>query len=486
MKIAIIGSGAAAFGALGYLTDEQCPAASIDIISPLCVSELDNDVLNDGAIRNFYRSCKRTLVPAKINVRAGVSDREEPYQRKDTNLLLWGCSALPYPADDYETLTRFDSSDFASALKKISEMMPISGARDDKLSAFLGADHLNEMPVKSHRKLKGFMPFLNKSETDHKCLAGTPHIALTHNIAASAKPCDCFINNCSQHTLFLMYQFQHVSNAWGKKIRRIDGCVTDIDWERSSIVIEETNTETVQRKTYDMIFVCAGAFGTAELLLESKYADQIVVHDTASYVVPFLSFGAWKVKKEENFFSLTNLVAFIETRKVTKPERSFIQFYPTSRYFLRRWFPLTVWWVADLITNLLSRYLFIAVIYLDDNSCATVTVTKRPHAAGERVSAKTPKRSGAAVCAVVKVLKRMLGYRFFPLALRRANTSHHFGKLEADGKLLADGDDFFSSKNIYFCGSSVFRHLPASSPTLSICAHGYLVAKAAFEGHVSR
>ena len=486
MKIAIIGSGAAAFGALGYLTDEKCPAASIDIISPQFAARSDNKVESNSSIRKIYKACRRTVVPEKINVRAGVADSEEPYRQKHTNLLLWGCSALPYPADDYETLTRFDRADFASALGKISEMMAISGDRDDKLSAFLGAYHLSEMPIESHWRLKGLTAQLNRSETDHKCVAGTPHMALTHNVGASANVCDCFINNCSQHTLFMMHQFQHGCSAWEQKVRRIDGYVTEIDRDGSLIINEGKNKKNVLRNTYDKIFVCAGAFGTADLLLKSKFADQAVVHETISYVVPFLSFRGSKMQKKEHYFSLTNLIAFIENRKVAQPERSFIQFYPTSRYLLRRWFPLRIWWVADLITKLISRYLFIAVIYLDDHLCAQVAAIENLKVASTTASVETPKRTKSAVRTVVRVLKQLLGFRFFPLAIRRAATSHHFGKLKVDGKLLADGDDFFSSKNIYFCGSSVFRHLPASSPTLSICAHGYLVAKAALEGHERR
>ena len=147
---------------------------------------------------------------------------------------------------------------------------------------------------------------------------------------------------------------------------------------------------------------------------------------------------------------------------------------------LRSWFPLFLWPIADHITSLISRYLFIAVVYLDDRFSSLHKVSLDNTNNLQSHEKVMPENCKQTIKLIVKLIKRAAGATsFVPIFSKSARTSHHFGKVKVDGKLLYEREIELKKRGIYFCGSSVFKYLPPSSPTLTVAAHSYLVAKEA-------
>ena len=336
-----------------------------------------------------------------------------------------------------EKIANFSEIDFFEAYKEVTKAIPIAGNDNEPIIDVIGSEHLSLPCLQMDHTLSKLAKELNYRAADYQIKSGTAHIAISGIAQNASEACDCFINNCRVHTTFSLRDFQARILDFNIKINRVDGYVTKMDLNKKILYIKLSNENKTIKKSYDIVFVCAGAFETAIIMGNSENKTAFEIAENTSYVVPFLSLRKSVTLDTPPSFSLTNAVSFITYQNSTKEETSFIQFYPISRYMLRSWFPLFLWPIADHITSLISRYLFIAVVYLDDRFSSLHKVSLDNTNNLQSHEKVMPENCKQTIKLIVKLIKRAAGATsFVPIFSKSARTSHHFGKVKVDGKLL--------------------------------------------------
>lgn len=486
MKVAIIGSGAAAVGVLRAL-EEWSPKSDVTVFErgPILQSNLETtdppDRWTDEYYRTLYKYIRKKngiqfpppkthfgLNPAK-NLTSGTGKVFE--SRLEGGLTnFWGGSVFPYTDEDL-TEWPIDASDLEPYYQRIADMMGISG-RKDKLSDHLGVDFVNRPPVETSKMVEHLEFVVNAdfSINPYSVIAGASRITIETR-DGKENQCvysgECMVG-CSKGAIYSARKDINRYQKTGLISRLVKAEVRSIKIKTRRIELDNSMTES-----FDKIYIAAGCPGSTEIVMRSlDISDNLSMSDNELFSFPIIYLGRdLREEDVEKYLALTNLILLCIPER-NEEKSAYIQIYPSFDYLWRYYVPIGLWRYIQPLANLFRRRLLWARLYLhsdyskiysvsmDDNSKLSINLDRAP----------TPLKN---IDGLWKSIRHAIGQQGFyvpNLPPIRSPSSYHYGSSLPYGNGFTNIEGEISD-SVYLCDSAAFNNGPAPSPTFTIMAN---------------
>ena len=493
MKIAVIGSGAAAFGVFQGLAKRS--EVQIDHFDP---GQTPSDkLLPDGEPASWSRSQVASIYKSvRKHGGSGIPLPKSHFGDAPKQLSVdgkpriwisdfpgglthyWGGTMLPFLGADLEGWP-FSAAELRPYYKHISSVVGVAG-RADGLSELYGSDFITRPEITAH-------PYLDRlATTSHGARAGEILFSLGLNRTAletrqnSANSCvscgECMIG-CFRGSTFSTSQILNPRKSTLPRVDRINEEVWRIDPD--SGIVETRNSHMGTHGPYDRIFVAAGCLGTTGIVLRSNN-DQRPVNfgDSFSFNVPLISFPQRGFDEFGAHFGLANTL-MVATDQTNGRCGAQAQINPTVPHFWRSAVPSFLWELANLAGYPLRRHLHWVRMYLPPVYANQYALTLNSDG---RLTAnyKPPENAKSEARRILKAWDRTLrkkGYRLVLPLLSTGGTSSHYAASLSDHKRFNIDTQGNCGRRAIICDSSVWPETPVQSPTFTIMANAMRLAE---------
>ena len=477
MKIAVVGKGAACLGVISALQNSQKKIDKVDIFAKNQLSTKKKKIFSSKDINSFLKSINsNSIIPNKINIQEQVSDNQDLFRESYDPMMLWGTSFLPFPSNELHFLN-INKKKIYDSYREIAKIVPISGVNNDNIEKYLEITFSNKIHPTVDNNVECIINLLNKKEeTRFKFISGKSRLALkNHERNKINAKCSCIINNCEKHDLYLANDIEQYIKDTNLNFQIISASVDNIDFQEKKVSFYIKNKKEQMQRTYDLIFICTGAKETALLLKKSLNSENVSVSESSSFIFPIIATNKNIFLSNDYSFTLTSAVSFIQDNARNK-ENHFLQIYKSSESIWMNFFPKFIWPLNRVFSFFLSKIIFFGVIYLDDRNSIKYKFYDKKNINFKKIEKNNSKFKAKLI---IKNLSKKLGKSFFALNLftHTKKTSHHFAKVIIEDNPLSELNENYKKQGIYFCGSSIFSKVPASSPTFTIMAHSHMIAR---------
>ncbi len=497
-KFALIGTGAAAFGAALALSDTGGGPSDVELIGPDDGSDLselasrDPRTWADEDYDRIHRSIRaavglkfpppRTLFGETIDRYPLTGGTATLWRSERFGGLanFWSGAMFPLTLRDWETWT-VDAAEFAPHYRRIAEVVGVAG-RPDAIDHFYGTSYVNRPPAPcsalNERLISGVNA--NSRQGDVRVLAGVNRLAIEtrDGHAHACVSCGECMYGCFRESLFRP----------GKPLRTM---VTDqrLRYRRVAVhrvepgsggcrVVFRDGDSTV----YDRVILCAGAIGTSEILLRSFGApgDSMMIDDNEIYMFALINLASG-IEKQRDYMSFANSVVGIMP---DDPSDSYCQaqIAPFMEYLINYYAPRSVGKALSWLKANLRQRILLGKLYTGGPTAARFALALTSTNDIERAVIRT----GLSQQAARRALKAMSGaygrqgFKMLPIPAMRAKTSSHYvGNLSTAPLGLRLNPAGQLSPGLWVADSTAFPHSPAQPLTFTIMANAHRVATAA-------
>lgn len=504
-QVAVIGTGASAFGAVSALEPlVRRGLVSVTVIGP-----------DDGSVdrkNGFPPGDPRQWAPEEYDelhrkVKSGIEKSFPPPRSQfgatldrclpgaDTSLFqtsafgglgeFWSTAMFPLRQTDLEAWP-ISFGDLEPYYQAIADRVGVAGDPD----AFPGMfphTFVNRPPVRP-TPLAGHLveTFNRDADPRYRAVGGTNLLGVETRLDQSngCVYCGGCLYGCFKGSMFRPGPvlrrriqdgtLQHVPAAARSVDRAPDG--------RLRVLLEDGES-----LSFDRVFLCAGAMGSSEVLLRSMGATdtEVVISDNEMYNFP-IAYKGLRAKTFTDHFAISTSVLALEPTQAAEPEVEYGHVLITSLpdklldFYVRKrmWRPFR--WPRR---QLRGRFL-IAQMYV--GGATAVQYGLRVGTDGKRHLRSI--RHGASDEAgrrQIKAVKRNLrGTPFMlpPFPLKRASTSfHYFGGFGPGNPLTTVGADGQVMPRLHVCDSSVFPSSPAQPFTFTLMANAMRIVTSAMD-----
>jgi len=500
LKIAIIGSGAAAVGVLRAI-EEWRPQAEVTVFDqaedPTGPFFTDQEPAHRSSAyhRDLYRHMRRTiglkfpppktnfgLEPAKRRIPDWGNVWESGMRGGLTN--FWGASSLPFTDDDLHGWP-IKAADLSPYYSRIAEMIGISGGYDP-LGTYLGNDFVNRPPITRPPVFDKLQNAINDpaAAMPFRVAAGTGRLALEtrkdrSNRCIYSGAC---MTGCSSDSIYSARRDIERYARSGLIQSFIRGTVLAVHSNPLRLKVKTESGEQ-EHGPFDRVFTCAGCIGSTEIVMRSLgLRSGPLVTDNSVYTFPIIYTGLpLKQPQDDQHFAMTNLLAYCIPGHMDG-RVAMIQVYPSIDFLWRYYFPVWFWPLFQPIGNLLRRRVLWGRVFLHgdysqqyalkllESDQLALSLTRRPKALTE-------------VPGLWRSIRKTIGRKGFfipPLAkIRHATSSHYAGSLPlGEGPIGVNGAFL---PGAYICDSAGFTNAPAPSLTFTIMANACRIAHGALQ-----
>jgi hypothetical protein len=490
MKVAVIGSGAAALGVLDFFSTLG-PSSDITLIdrerrgSGELVPRWTQESLRDfySRIRSEYGHC---FPPPKTNF--GVTP---PKQRVEGwgkvwdgghggLTSIWGLSALPFSARELEGWP-FGRSELDPHYASIAKRIGIAGERDS-LNEWLGDDFVNRPPIKRTPLATLLAEKINScvTGTTFRFIAGASRLAIetrSERSNACVSCGECMIG-CPQQA---MYSTVRDVDAWRRSSlisRVVVGRVLAVDSNPPLVTVETEDGRRQALGPYDRVYVCAGCINTTEIALRSLgRREPLRIVDNSAYTFPAVYTGPALPKSVEqhSYLGLANIIVHAVPR-VSTAQPVQIQIYPVFDHLWRYFTPFALWRAVEPLGRALRRRVLLARVFLHGDHSQRYVLDLQ----GSRPAMLSLVECGTMLCRIPDLwsdIRSIFAASGFAVPMRptRQRTSSHYSSSLPLGKNPV-GIDGSITPGVYLCDSAVFPTAPATSPTFTIMANARRIA----------
>ena len=455
LNVAVIGSGASALGVIKTLLAKKninITVISKNIDAQNVVFEKKIKSNNKNIRSNFDKPLLKFPISKKYSFvnhisSGGLSD-------------YWsGSLAIP----DKLELKKWglDKLNFDKYYKTLSKIIPISGEKNNR-NHFLPNKYINEKCINISSILSSFLDnfkknknlyisknfvsiFLTKKNSNNNCISCT----------------DCF-NGCIQDSIF------RPSKEINKLIK--NGYVEYINQNVNKININKKNRIKLNKKnkSFDKIYLCAGAVATAKIIMKSLGfpKKKLFIYDIPSHTYACIQlFNNQKFKS--NFFGFSNLAIKLNMKNI----KNYILCGNLPSNIFKKIFKIN--FISRIIKNIITNRVFYLQIFGDQNNYHSLYFDKK-------YNLKIMKLCSFNSKSILKKLNRFfLNQGFYiPLFFKLDNSSAHYSSNLFDAYNTGDNIRGIFKKNLYICDSSVFNAPSSSSShTFFLMANACRIAK---------
>jgi hypothetical protein len=389
---------------------------------------------------------------------------------------FWGATMLPMTAEEASE-AGFSPETLVESYQAVAKLVGVSG-RSDGLTPAYGCEYSTIPAVEQLKGVQGFSEVMNRKSN----VAGYHFFSGVNRVAVNTKP--DHKNSCVYCGECLLGCFREsIFNSKNRLSEMMTQGVLSLVNERVVKVHRSENGATISTGTsdyhFDKVFLCAGAVGTAEILLRSfAPQEEVILSDNSICQVPILNFSSHSDELKSKYLSLTQAITVIKEGEGSSPQNiAQMQIYPNFDYLWRSAVPEFLWpllsplveWSRD---RLLWGRLYTHGSYgwkyqLSLNSEQELKINLMQHPVKE-VSKKFIK---ALACQL-----KGSGYRVVDFKPMFAKTSSHLA-IKKPASLQIDSLGRIAN-NIFVCDGAYFEESPATSLTFSIMANSYRIGKA--------
>lgn len=488
MRIAVIGSGAAAFGVLDRLAavSEPPEVTLVDRGEPGAPAHSPDDWRPED-IRRLYRELRSThgttfpppktnfgLAPSKRKVEGWGAVWDSGHYGGLTN--LWGLSCVPFTDDDLRGWP-IGRQELAPHYAAVAARVGIAG-RHDSLNEWIGDDYVNRPPVPVPPIVTALADSINRCDSaqTYRVVAGATRLAVETrpDQATACTACGECMLGCPRGAMHSTVPSLDAWRATGLVSRVVEGRALAIDRDARAIHVEAGNGTRETLGPYDRIYSCAGCLGTTEIVMRSLgMTEGPLMTDNSVYTFPLVSTRGAPAGPydQRRYLALTNLLVWVAPRHPNGPSAQ-IQVYVIFDHLWRYFLPPQLWSLFAPLASSVRRRLLLARLFLHgeySQRYALRVETSRP-ASLHLAAPGTALKEIPGLWGDIKATFGCGGFRAVGLALTRQKTSSHYSGSLPLGKGPV-GLDASIARGVYLCDSSVFPTAPATSPTFTIMAN---------------
>lgn len=402
---------------------------------------------------------------------------------------VWGAAVLPYRQADIEAWP-VRASDLAAHYQAVSEFMPISGAPGGDLQdLFPDFDASGLRPLASGPQARELLDRLSRQQTRLRA-RGVAFGPARQAVRGDCHLCGQCLHGCpwsmiysAEQTLNQLRQSERFTYQPGALVSRLSQ-----DGEVCRVLLADGTQITA-----DKVFVAAGVYETARLVLASLPDNDrsLTLQDSRQFFLPMLH--RWGNRQDPANAPLHTLTkAFIEIDDDTvSPYLTHSQIYSWNEFYARemienygRWLP-----GSRAVFEALSKRLLVAQTFVHSEHCDQVELrldakTNRlvPTIVPNAEMKPTIKRAAAALArAMSKAGLQPLG---FAKRIEGPGASFHSGGTlpmsDAPGLLQTDPLGRLSGfEQVHIVDASVLPSIPASTITFTVMANAHRIGSLA-------
>lgn len=477
-KIAIIGSGASAFGVISQLNEKNFKG-KIEIIDNHDISEIfysqnsqvpeykkksKKDVLEIHKKNGFKfppPKCYYGLLPKKININNSKIKLNDSCNFGGLTS-FWGGSLLPFNETELKNwkIKRFHLDEY---YKKVSKYIPISGEYNN-LNIYYGDCYENNDPINPIINHSLIEKNLLSNNDELKYFVGRPKLALKYsNSFHNCNYPGICEKNCNNHNIFKTNNFFENFIKSNENVSYINDKVLSINTRNNSI-----RGKRNLYSNFHKIYICAGAINTSKIILNSfQEIKSLKFFDNTIIQTPFLDLN--KNNETRSNFDLTQMQ--IVSQK-NNSEGTMYQVYYSSPYLIDFYLPYKL---KKIFKNLIDNYSK-KIIWLRGYSKSTnnnnYIISKKNNKFFIDIEKRTNKKlMDLELKSLKKILKKNKFYSLNKLNFFSQTSSHYGCSIPYGDKNFNLNTNGEIAKNIFITDSSVFNSLPSTSPTFTIIAN---------------
>lgn len=478
MKLAVIGSGAAAHAVLAEIR-ARVPAASVDVYDG---QEPGNSMPEPSTPADYdrvYKSLKRreglSFPPPKSHFGKNVDSRpqaqiEDDWQRPGGLTNYWGATCLPFSDKDLRAMG-LSRSQLDPYYERVGALLNIAGDAESPL-ALRHQHRFIQAPAPARLPLFEQLDSAINQSAQQRFAAGGNCLALD---TAAQSPTSCTycghcLAGCYRQALFCSasdsarVKHPEAVQYRGALVERIDLASRKLYFRNGAR--EECSS------AYDKIFIAAGCVQSTAIALRSMgLTDPVTLFDNA--IVQFaMVYSGSAVARSSQYFALS------QTLVTCAESDCLVQVYPFADHFLRTAVPEFLWPAVRPLAGLLRGRVLIGRLYLhSDHSHQYRIQLQSGNIEMSKVKEPELDRARPVISALGKVL-RPHGFHVLGSLTTGTRTSSHFASTLADVAGIPALSGCLADQ-VYCCDGAMFRFSPTLSPTFSIMANAARITEAA-------
>jgi hypothetical protein len=485
MKIAVVGSGASAFGVISKIIDLNIKAE---------VSIFDNHTINNYKTlghQNIYinQEKKETIKQLKKNKFSFIPPKCSfgLIPEKISNLLyesnlygglttFWGGTSATFSSNDLKDWP-LEFEDLEPYYSFLSNILPITRP------SLVGTSENNFKYIETVgapfmiNNLKNIIN--NNKDTDKYHLSSSYPMLV--NSYSNLQHFNCSYpgicsKNCKNHGAFKTYEYFNKLIGENNNFKYYNKAVKKISDKKTKLFFMDGD-----EYSFDKIYICSGAINTSKILINSfDIKEGLNIADNGLIQFPLFNFDSKnEVSGYDNFVS-TNLI--INSRNKKSLVENQWQVNQCFQYIFDYHFPVYLTSMRDIVAKYAQKRALIMRGYTDSTENNIYNINKSD---SDKFILKTidiPIKTNLFESG--SILRNILSKNHFKSisSLNISNkTSGHYGST------TPYKEGFFNIpinsevlKNIYICDSSTFNTMPSSSPTLTIMANAARVSDLSF------
>lgn len=497
MRVAIVGTGAAAFGT--YLGLKR-HASNLDLTFFDCAAPGPEPSFAHRDPRSWTRQEFRTLhdrmrahagfsfIPGRSHFGAPVPQFERRGWRKLWQSAAlggltryWSGSVFPFQESDFDGWP-IDRAKLTPYYRQLSGEISIAGACDQLCDVF-GHDVHNNVPVAVSPILQDLSSKFARGKNSGVVI-GANRLAID-TAPTSEHSCtgcgECFYG-CYRQSIFNAHLA--LSKRVGsvekrpilESVKSVQGCPGKL----------RVTTVKQDYDGFDRVYLAAGCIGSAEIVLRSLglFQKTTKVLDNLMFVFPIIKLSRLWGKSTSEEVPIANTVLGFLPRS---PDERYvhINLAPMPNVFFRNLLPSVVWRRMSGLTSIPKNAVALGKMYLHSDYGGAAEVQLDKNGALEIDCA--PKRQLDSP--LTRVLSRVrrefadVGY-WVPrnMFIQMRTSSHYAGTLHYGNTMVPVNENGELLAGVYVCDSALFPRSPAAPPTLTIMANAARIATETIDG----
>ena len=458
MKIAIIGTGLAGYGA--YLALKNFP------------NNLDITFFNHGkSISNHeskYSKLPNPTFPAKKEF--GVSFSKVTIKKSTKSIRIsnttgglsdfWSCSAFPFSDQDLRSRSL---EELEGVYLELSEILQMAGCNNDPLDLIFKNPFIYKEKIFTAPHLQCLHSLSQQiPDSNFKFTVGDNRILLSSNQLSKCTLCgDCFQGCPEEYLMRPSKEIRNVevANKSIHQIKKIEGEWVLYDEEKKAVGV------------YDYIFLGLGVYETIKLLLRSNIIDpnHITLYDSNAIFFP-VYFKSNKSKSYTNTFGYANKVISVQD-SISLEINGHVLITPFNHFFTYSLFGKTL---GEGLKTLLLQRVALATFYsnevlanhykLNDEGGLSIKINN---------SSKT---KNILIKLISEVNSRHGDFKFINLTKQFDSSSHYTSDLLIKKSTLYATSEI--ENNLFIIDGNLFPGPPPAYPgSLNILAGAYAVLR---------
>ena len=487
MNIAVIGSGATAFGVLLKLKENLNKSdIKITILSKNLNSM--NKIFLDNASHNKTKINSRLNKGLHSKIRHNFGSFFNEVSVKNSNNLIYdvslsgglsdfwsGFAALPMS----QNLNKWGvkKSEIDPCYKNIAEKLNLSG---EKLNSYDEGNLLNTKPsayvnspvIKAHTLVSKLISQFDKSIIDERFLIHKNYVFLDtkENSHTKCINCQSCFSGCPKDSFF---RPSKIISKW------IDDKYFDyLDQEVEQIKLKgdqyEILTKSENSLVFDKVFLCAGALNSAKIIIKSfgYPKNDIFLYDIPIRHLPIISLIP-QIKIDQNTFGLSSGSGSIILNKNNYYHLLFGQM--PKEYFQNK---VKNKYLTNFLKNIFDTFCLYTTIYgsTDDYLSYKLTENLEPSLIDKDKLSYINNNLNFAISKLKKILFKKGFLVLEKFSVNGMSSAHYSSNLFNSYKVTSNDKGEFK-KNLHICDSSTFGYASSSQPhTFFIMANSYRLA----------